>query len=167
MKNWDKKISEDIQKTFQSSFAFWSLLSRYGLWGFVFFFIGLWASFDFSGAILGRVLLATSVPMAIAFVIRAVVHRLRPTSFQTSYKAMLSYSFPSLHAVSAFASAISLSFLLLFTYDQVISWFGVIILIILAKLIALSRIIVGVHYYSDVLVGGMIGFVIGLIMMLL
>ncbi len=167
MTNWDKTISQEIQKTFQSTFGFWSFLSRFGLWGFVFFFVGLWASFGFPQEILGRILIAIAVPMAIGFVLRAVVHRLRPTDFKTSYKAMLAYSFPSLHAVGAFAAATSLSFLLLITYNQIISWFGVIVLMILAKLISLSRIVVGVHYYSDVLVGGMLGVTVGLIMMLL
>ncbi|MDP1677384.1 MAG: phosphatase PAP2 family protein [Bacteroidota bacterium] len=62
-------------------------------------------------------------------------------------------SFPSSHAVNNFAAATVISH---FYQKQKWYWFS------FAALVALSRPYIGVHYPSDVIVGGMIGIVIGL-----
>ena len=66
------------------------------------------------------------------------------------------YSFPSAHAATAFA-ALPLLFLLLPKQKMLFA--------VLAVLIGFSRIIVGVHYLSDVLVGVLLGFVVGELML--
>jgi len=62
------------------------------------------------------------------------------------------WSMPSNHAANIFALAVVLSYF----YDRI-----KIPLFILASLIALSRVYVGVHYPSDVIVGGLLGYAIG------
>ena len=63
------------------------------------------------------------------------------------------YSFPSGHSITAFAVAISIG---LFYPELQIS------LLVVALLIAASRIILGMHFLSDVLAGSAIGVVLGL-----
>jgi undecaprenyl-diphosphatase len=63
------------------------------------------------------------------------------------------YSFPSGHSITAFAVAISVG---LFYHELQIS------LLVVALLIAASRIILGMHFLSDVLAGSAIGVVLGL-----
>jgi len=58
------------------------------------------------------------------------------------------YSFPSGHAATAFTASTVLSY-----FDRKRRWFYYLI----ALLIALSRIYLLVHYFSDVVVGGLIG----------
>jgi undecaprenyl-diphosphatase len=69
-----------------------------------------------------------------------------------------SYSMPSGHAISSFAFAVPLWYL---TKPYIITmgrWFP----IVLASLIAFSRMYLGVHYPTDVLVGAFLGGAIGL-----
>ena len=68
-------------------------------------------------------------------------------------RPFLTYSFPSAHAISSFAAAGSF---LLFFRQHGRTVFGVPALV-LAALIAFSRLYVGVHYPSDVLCGCLIG----------
>lgn len=64
------------------------------------------------------------------------------------------YSFPSGHSITAFAIAISIGFF----YPQL-----QLCLLFIALLIAASRIILGMHFLSDVLAGSAIGVVLGLV----
>ncbi len=74
-----------------------------------------------------------------------------------------SYSLPSGHAISSFAFATPLFFL---SREYVtMSWR--LYPIILASLIAFSRLYLGVHYPTDVLVGALLGAGIGLLLSLL
>ncbi len=63
-------------------------------------------------------------------------------------------SFPSSHAVNNFAGAAVISH---FYKSQKWYWFS------FASLVAFSRPYVGVHYPSDIIVGGVLGFCIGII----
>lgn len=65
---------------------------------------------------------------------------------------------PSSHAVNNFAAAIFFS--KLFPKYKLP-------LIIVAVLLALSRPIVGVHYFSDIVIGALIGMIIGYLMSIL
>lgn len=93
--------------------------------------------------------------------IKPLVARLRP--FQT-YPELISlikqggYSFPSAHAMSSFAAATA--FYLPFRKRGQASH-GIPCLV-LAFLIAFSRVYVGVHYPSDVLAGSLIGILLAL-----
>jgi undecaprenyl-diphosphatase len=99
--------------------------------------------------VLGALLLAF---MATDLVVKPIVGRARP--FQTSVatrvidRRPLTYSFPSGHAASSVAGAITLSWI----WPQ-----GRLVLWALAALVGLSRIYVGVHYPLDVLGGAVLG----------
>jgi undecaprenyl-diphosphatase len=62
------------------------------------------------------------------------------------------YSFPSGHSITAFGIAVAIG--LFYPYLQVC-------LLVVALLIASSRIILGMHFLSDVLAGSAIGIAIG------
>ncbi len=62
------------------------------------------------------------------------------------------YSFPSSHAVNNFAGALILAYF----FPRAKWWFFG-----FAAIVAFSRVYVGVHYPSDVIGGGVIGFVVG------
>ncbi|HUA01243.1 MAG TPA: phosphatase PAP2 family protein, partial [Candidatus Aquilonibacter sp.] len=62
------------------------------------------------------------------------------------------YSFPSGHSITAFAIAIAIG--LFYPYLQVC-------LLVVALLIASSRIILGMHFLSDVIAGSAIGILLG------
>ena len=62
------------------------------------------------------------------------------------------YSFPSGHSFTSFAIAVSVGLF----YPQLQAY-----LLLMASLIALSRIILGMHFLSDVLVGSAIGVALG------
>lgn len=90
-------------------------------------------------------------------IIKPIVSRPRPfvsNDITPIIKAPFGYSFPSGHAASSFAAATYLYFKN-FKYKKVV--------LILAFLIAFSRLYVFVHYPSDVLVGAIIGSSIGYI----
>jgi undecaprenyl-diphosphatase len=62
------------------------------------------------------------------------------------------FSFPSGHTITAFAMAISIAH----SYPQCYAY-----LLFLAASIALSRIVLGMHFLSDVLAGAAIGIALG------
>ncbi len=93
-------------------------------------------------------------------VLKNYVARVRPyevvQGLQCLIPAQRDWSFPSGHASASFASAVSI-------YKSSPRWLGVPAMI-LAFAISLSRLYVGVHYPSDVLVGMVIGTLIALIL---
>ena len=91
-------------------------------------------------------------------VLKPLVHRGRPCWVDPSVRMLIpipmDYSFPSGHSMSSFAGATVL-------YYANKKW-GV-VAFILAILIAFSRMYLFVHYPSDVLVGGTIGIILGML----
>ena len=91
--------------------------------------------------------------------LKQIFERVRPCNVLPDVNILIgctkSYSMPSSHAVNNFAAAIYFS--KLFPKFKVT-------FIIIAVLMALSRPIVGVHYFSDIAVGAMIGMIIGYLM---
>ncbi len=95
------------------------------------------------------------VAWGISFVISQVVKRVRPFE-EFGFKPLINLavktgSFPSEHSTIAFAMAA------LFVNDLLIGS----LFLLAAVVVALSRVAVGVHYLSDVLVGSLIGFLVG------
>lgn len=135
-------------------------LSGIGEAGIVWFVIG--AIFMFREESKDRQLfmplgLAGGLAWSIAeLILKPFVARLRPSSALDAATVIggfpLGYSFPSMHATFAFALAVVLSY-------REKRWKKV--LYILALLISLSRIYLGHHYPSDVIVGGLLGWGIG------
>jgi undecaprenyl-diphosphatase len=95
------------------------------------------------------------------------VARVRPCHAIEGIRLILpcpkSYSMPSGHAITSFAFALPLFFL---TKQYIIAIWRLYPLV-LASLIAFSRIYLGVHYPTDVLAGGLLGAMIGLCLSIL
>ncbi len=96
------------------------------------------------------VLVTAVLVMAVKFTVR----RRRPEGeWGDIYRSTDPHSFPSGHAARSFMlAAMSVA------YGPV--WFGV-ILVIWAPLVALARVAMGVHYFSDVFVGAIVGILMG------
>lgn len=94
--------------------------------------------------------------------LKNLFERVRPCNVLQDVNLLIScsksYSMPSSHAVNNFAAAIFFS--KLFPKYKLP-------LIIVAVLMALSRPIVGVHYFSDIVIGALIGTIIGYLMSIL
>ena len=99
-----------------------------------------------------------------SLILKNIIRRPRPVSLnfnefqQISASCPKSYSFPSTHATTAFAAATVLTF-----FDKKRRW----IYYLFALLIALSRVYLGCHYFIDILGGGILGFGISRITLIL
>jgi len=85
-------------------------------------------------------------------------HRKRPCEIEPHCWSLIlppdKYSFPSGHSITAFAVAIALGLF----YPELLAT-----LLTVAMLIAASRIILGMHFLSDVLAGSAIGVILGVV----
>lgn len=109
----------------------------------------------------GIILVITISDQLSSQILKQIFERIRPCNALPDVKLLIgcskSYSMPSSHAVNNFAAAIFFS--KLFPNYKIP-------LIIIACLMALSRPIVGVHYFSDIVVGALIGMIVGYLMAL-
>jgi undecaprenyl-diphosphatase len=100
--------------------------------------------------------LAAAVGIAIFRTLKKLVGRKRPCHIEPHCWAKLlppdQFSFPSGHSITAFAVAISLGLF----YPSAMP-----VLLFFAFSIAASRILLGMHFLSDVLAGSMIGTMLG------
>jgi undecaprenyl-diphosphatase len=88
--------------------------------------------------------------------IKEVVQRIRPGDVVVAgYFVVHSYSFPSGHAQTAFVIATFLSAFLARRYN--------VITFLMAAAVGMSRIYLGVHFFTDVLAGAAIGFIVGML----
>jgi undecaprenyl-diphosphatase len=132
-------------------------LSRLGSFGLVWVFAAALAAL---AARRRDVLLLTIAAVAAAdlaaLALKVIVDRPRPylqdPTQHPIVRPLLDYSLPSGHAATSFAAATVLA---RFRPDLAVP------LYVLAAAIAWSRVYVGVHYPSDVLVGALLGLVIG------
>lgn len=107
--------------------------------------------------------LTLSISTFVCFILKYSIHRLRPyqlnlvdtlTILQEKSHLIWSFSFPSMHSLIAFCAVPILSKEFpKFKY----------IWILFASLIAFSRVYFGLHFLSDVIAGGIIGYLIGFI----
>lgn len=100
------------------------------------------------------------------FALREVIHRPRPLTANFPHFGSIagvhetSYSFPSGHAVAVTAVVFSLASLVASTRH---AWWPVVTAVVVALLVADSRLILGVHWLSDVVAGLIIGVAWGLV----
>ncbi len=103
-----------------------------------------------------------SVSAVVGFILKITVQRLRPfqqgivsliPSLQEASQSLWDFSFPSGHSLLAFCAIPILSE----TFPKFKK-----VWITFAILIAFSRVYFGLHFFSDVIVGGLIGYLIGL-----
>ena len=137
----------------------WMIVATRGgdgwLWYFTIFVILLFGGRDRFAAAAGAVV-ATSVGIAIFLVLKRSTGRKRPCALEPHCWAQLlppdQFSFPSGHSITAFAMAMVVGLF----YPALMS-----VLLFCAISIAASRIILGMHFLSDVVVGSGIGATIG------
>jgi undecaprenyl-diphosphatase len=157
--NWELRTTSKIQKIGASTIDFWWIVARFGLY--------LYGAIVFGVAYLitnKERLLIVAVPVAVTLLLTLILQRLvrrsRPKATKTTYDLwMHTYSFPSGHSSISFAFATSLSILFLSSSLEY-SWIYALAFFIVAICIALSRIVVGVHYAGDVLIGSLIGILV-------
>ncbi len=106
-----------------------------------------------------RLLLAAEIPFVVVSVLRYAVNAPRPYDVyelfkeaEAAPKGKVGRSFPSRHTFSAFLIAT-----LFFTVDP----FAAAMLIFLGAAMAVSRVIVGIHFLRDVIVGAILGVISG------
>lgn len=107
--------------------------------------------------------LTLGISAVVSFALKITIHRLRPfqqgivsllPSLQEASHDIWNYSFPSSHAIFAFCAVPILSK----QYPKLKNlWIGI------AILVALSRVYLGLHFLSDILAGGLIGYIIGML----
>lgn len=95
-------------------------------------------------------LIATFLTRLLADGLKILVARPRPSGAE-----LLTYSFPSGHAALSFMAAAVLGY----RYKELRVWF-----LVLAGVVAMSRVFLELHYLSDVVAGAVLGYVIGVFM---
>ncbi|MBI2655040.1 phosphatase PAP2 family protein [Candidatus Woesearchaeota archaeon] len=101
-------------------------------------------------------LLAFFSSVFISVILKWMFLRQRPTDFAYPFIKILSYSFPSLHAVVVFSL---LPLLIYFLPRQKNFW------VAFAFLVAFTRIYFGLHYLSDVVFGAILGYSLGCLLL--
>lgn len=92
--------------------------------------------------------------MLLSLILKYVVARSRPSVFSFPFIDALSYSFPSMHAMVAFAALPILNK----EFPKIkLVW------ILFAVMVAINRIYFDYHFFSDVVFGAFAGYLIGVI----
>lgn len=108
-------------------------------------------------AAIGAAACASAAGILIFRALKKTSHRQRPCEIEPHCWASIlppdKYSFPSGHSITAFAVALSIGLF----YPDLTAY-----LLTVAFLIASSRIILGMHFLSDVIVGSAIGVALGI-----
>jgi len=155
----DNLILIFIQSNMRNEFMDWimPIVSALGNWGLIWFVIAIILLFFKEYRKYGLIIIASIVLCGLIgnIGLKNIVGRLRPCDIDQSMDLLIArptdFSFPSGHTMISFACAI----LLMIMNKK----FGAIALV-LASLIAFSRLYLYVHYPSDVIAGALIGSVI-------
>lgn len=151
MRRWEQRtLLRKLAIFFTHSADPWISLLLLGLlwyWG-----LGLWKQMAFV------MIVGTLFTAVVVFVFKYSVRRSRPAGeWGKMYRITNPHSFPSGHtARCVMLSVIGIAWGPL--------WFGA-LLFIYAVFVGFSRVMMGVHYFSDVFAGAVIGFIIGELML--
>jgi membrane-associated phospholipid phosphatase len=100
--------------------------------------------------------IAAGIAASVVAAVKELTDRARPPLGESAVQPLVpipeSTSFPSGHAATAFAAATAVALL----YPRLR-----VPVLLIAALVALSRVYLGVHYWSDVVVGALVGIAIG------
>jgi len=145
---------------------FFALITESSNWSMLYIFSTLWLLFFDQKR--GRIVFLTLILGVIltdqisSQLIKELVGRIRPCHALDHINLLVSCgpgkSFPSSHAANNFAAAFILSF-----FYKKNQW----VFFTTASLIALSRVVVGVHYPADILAGAIVGTMIALLLRLI
>ena len=151
--NPDNKVAYRIAYILaHSGDSWWWLLGLFLVWLVTLFFSPRW---HFIAGVLAFSLL---IEAAFVLGLKFFIKRRRPDGeWGAVYRNTDPHSFPSGHAARAVLIAV-------ISWAIAPLWFGIATLI-WAPLACAGRVLMGVHYFSDVLAGMVIGFVSGLIML--
>ncbi len=137
----------------------WMILATRGGDGWLWYAMAM-AVFIWGGPQRFRAVMATGIAaiagIALFRLLKKAAHRQRPcASFSHCWATLLppdKFSFPSGHSITAFAVALSLSSF----YPELLAG-----LLFLATSVALSRVMLGLHYLSDAVAGSALGASLG------
>ncbi len=153
---FDQTVAIYLRRHLDKAPRAWNWLARYAM--YVYVLAGLAFLLVLSPATwLTHLLLPAAACYLATLLVQVVIRRPRPNALPHGFKLWINtYSFPSAHAAMSFAGAVLLS------AAAASLWSGLWILVLIATLglalkIAVSRIIVGVHYPSDVIAGALLG----------
>lgn len=156
---FDESVSSWIQIQFRSTMEFWWLISSWGLYIYAVVVVGLFLIIDEKHRVLMLVAPAGFV-FVLSLLLQKIFRRSRPKITKTTYDLFIqTYSFPSAHAATSMAFASSLAYVFINSYLEY-GWLFAFAFFLLACLIAISRVVVGVHYATDILAGAFLGYVI-------
>jgi undecaprenyl-diphosphatase len=141
-------------------FRWWMLLATRAGDGWLWGLVGLGVLFSSSDPVRFRALEAAALAVAAGIGtfhrVKRMVCRIRPKDIEPHCWATIvtrdRFSFPSGHSTTAFAVAVSLGSF----YPEIMG-----LLLILALNVAISRVVVGMHFMSDVIVGSGAGAALG------
>jgi undecaprenyl-diphosphatase len=158
---WDHSLTARIRAWGKPRYQLWyffavQLLNVYLIAWLVFGVMG-WLAWQ-------EIPLTAVIAYVIALLVQALLARERPKFEQTTgYKMWWrTYSCPSGHALIASACATTFLLLTHFPTPLVAGLFGA-MFIIAALLIGIGRIVVGVHYFADILLGFVLGITVGVV----
>ncbi len=169
MNEFEIRFLKEIQERGRKTYSFWYFLSTRAMWFFILYFLVLWTFSDFDFKYLFFIFLSVAMTFIVTFLLRRVIKRPRPKSESNYIPKLNRYSFPSIHTSTSFSFAISLGFLSFWLFDEIslLMVIAFLFLLVLAMLIGISRIVVGVHYLSDIISGALLGSLITLLIFLM
>lgn len=163
MESTDARITKTLHSIGEDSIGFWKFVSKFGLFVYLITIIIIAYVIQANGAVVFWFVPAVAA-FLVTYVVRVIIRRHRPNFVKPRYVPMLrKWSFPSAHSAVAFSFATTLSFVVM-EIDFALGFFFSVLFLILAMFIALSRIVLGVHYFSDTVVGGLLGIAISVML---
>ena len=142
----------------------WRHVANYGLYFYAVVVSGVLLFINGKSRVL-FMLLPVLVAVILTAILQATFKRPRPKETKTSYKPFVpTYSFPSMHAAVSFAFASSLSVAFLDSWLVHPILYAAVFFFV-AICVAISRVIVGVHYAFDTLAGAVLGVVVSIVLL--